>query len=90
MLLSLLLSFQISMRQQIPSLVAAEQVLFIWKHHEIEAQSFVIVTLEVKRMKQNTCFHHYPTNEFLQQPFLRKWEFSIQGLFWDFTKYCGH
>lgn len=69
-LLNLLVSFQNSMRQQIPSLVAAKQVLFIWKRHEAEAQSFVIATLEVKMMKRNDGFHHHTTNEFLQQPLL--------------------
>lgn len=51
MVLNLLVNFQNSMRQQIPSLVAAKQVLFIWKCHETEAQNFVIAALEVKMMK---------------------------------------
>jgi len=39
------------MRQKIPGLVAAKQVLFIWKCHEAEAQSFLIAALEVQMMK---------------------------------------
>lgn len=51
MVLSLLVSYQNSMKQQIPSLVAAKEVLFSWKHQETEAQSFVTATMEVRMMK---------------------------------------
>lgn len=49
--LNLMVSFQNSMTQQIPSLVAAKEVLFIWKHHEMGAQIFINATLEIKMMK---------------------------------------
>lgn len=65
-------------------------MLFIWKHHETEAQSFVIAALEVKMMKWTACFYHPSTSEFLQQSLVTKWEFNIQDPFWDLMKYRRH
>lgn len=55
------------MTQQIPSLVAAKEVLFIWKHHETGAQSFIIATLEDKMMKGTDGFHCIPATAFVKE-----------------------
>lgn len=90
--LNLMVSFQNSMTQQIPSLVAAKEVLFIWKHHEMGAQIFINATLEIKMMKWSAGFHHHFTYAFLQQPLLRKRNLAskIQVPFWDLMEYCVH
>lgn len=62
LVLNLLMSFQSSMKQEIPRLVAAKQVLFIWKCHETEAQSLVIDVLEVKTTDKLLAFIIIPTS----------------------------